>query len=95
MVISRDVLIDEKNVFKGPSNEENHVLIFPESNFSEDVSDGSSTHDVETSNTSSEPGFELLTQDLQSTEINTDENAGDGPPSEGEQISEGEHIPEG
>ena len=47
-VISRYVLIDEKNVFKGPSNKENHILIFPESNFSEDVADGNSTHDIET-----------------------------------------------
>ena len=36
-----------------------------------------------------------MTQDPQSAEINTDENAGDGPSSEGVQISEGEQIPEG
>jgi hypothetical protein len=36
MVISRDVLIDENNIFKGSSSEERHILIFPESNFSEE-----------------------------------------------------------
>ena len=50
---------------------------------------------MESKNTSTEPGTELLTQDPQSAEINTDENAGDGPSSEGVQISEGEQIPEG
>jgi hypothetical protein len=90
VIISRDLLIDEKNVLKGPSNEENHILIFPESNFSEEDTDGSSTPDMETPNTPTEPGTELLIQDPQSTKINTEGNAGDGPTFEDEQVPEGE-----
>jgi transposase InsO family protein len=91
VVISRDVLIDENNIFKGPSSEERHILIFPESNFSEETTDGSPTPDVETPHLPAEPGTELSTQDPESAEKNTEfeENAED------EQIYGGENIPEG
>ena len=67
VVISRDVLIDENNVFKGPSNEDRHVLIFPEPDFSE-VADSNPTLDEETLGTPSGPGIELLNQDPEPTE---------------------------
>lgn len=95
------MLIDENNVFKGPSNEEKHILIFPESDFVEERTDGNPTPDEESSGSTSGPEFEQLRKDPELTNAEREQSPeGEQRPEdeqrpEGEQHSEGEQRPEG
>jgi hypothetical protein len=81
------VLIDENNVFKGPSNEEKHILVFPQSDFVEERTDGNPTPDEESSGSTSGIEFEQLRKDPEPTNAEREQNP------EGEQRPEDEQRP--